>query len=314
LVLAALAGGDAVAQTNPFAGPRQPAPQGITGWILTQQALFYRALVQGVSAAGREGAALGLFTISFLYGIFHAAGPGHGKAVISSYLLADGSTFRRGIALTAAASLLQAVTAIAIVAVAAVALGATAQAMGRTVRVIELGSYALIIAFGLYLTWQKGRALVAAWRARGNDHRPHRHDHSHGHGHAHHEDAHAHGPEPAELKGRGWRRRGLAAVVGVGARPCSGAILVLVFALSQGIFWIGVLATLVMAVGTAITVAVIASLALLARGVARRFAVRPGGTGMIAFHALEVFGALLIVAFGALLATGMMASERLLPA
>jgi ABC-type nickel/cobalt efflux system permease component RcnA len=301
---------DAVlAQTTPFGGPRPPAPQGITGWILTQQALFYRALVQAVRAAGREGAALGLLTISFLYGVFHAAGPGHGKAVISSYLLADGSTFRRGLALTAAASLLQAVTAVAIVAVAAIALGATAHAMGQTVRVLEIGSYALIIAFGLFLTWQKGRALAAAWRERGHHH----HGHAHDHGHAHREDGHSHGPEPAELKGKGWKRRGLAAVLGVGARPCSGAILVLVFALSQGIFWVGVLATFVMAVGTAITVAAIASLALLARGIARRFAARPGGTGMIAFHTLEVFGALLIVAFGALLATGMMASERLLP-
>ena len=303
----------AFAQTSPFGGPRPPAPQGIMGWILTQQALFYRALVQAVRAAGREGAAFGLLTISFLYGVFHAAGPGHGKAVISSYLLADGSTFRRGIALTAAASLLQAVTAVAIVAVAAIALGATARAMGQTVRVLEIGSYALIIAFGLYLTWQKGRALIAAWSERGHKHRHHDHAHRHDHAHHSHEDGHSHGPEPAELKGKGWKRRGLAAVLGVGARPCSGAILVLVFALSQGIFWVGVLATFVMAVGTAITVAAIASLALLARGLARRFAVRPGGTGMIALHALEVFGALLIVAFGALLATGMMASERLLP-
>jgi nickel/cobalt exporter len=125
---------------------------------------------------------------------------------------------------------------------------------------------------------------------------------------------HSHGPEPAELKGKGWFRRGLTAVVAVGARPCSGAILVLVFALSQGIFWIGVLATFVMAFGTAITVAVVASLALLARGLARRFAGRSDGKGLIAFHALEVAGAFVIVAFGALLITGMLASERLLPA
>jgi nickel/cobalt transporter (NicO) family protein len=314
LLLIALAGtlvliGDALAQTSLFGAPRPAEPAGIMGWLFTQQAAFYRLLVQAVSSAKTDGAAFGLLTVSFLYGVFHAAGPGHGKAVISSYLLADGSTYRRGLALTAAASALQALTAIALVGIAAIALGATAQAMNATVRVIELGSYALIVVFGLYLTWQKGRALVAAWRGQDTHHH-----HDHAHGHHHHGHDHSHGPEPAELKGKGWFRRGLTAVVAVGARPCSGAILVLVFALSQGIFWIGVLATFVMAFGTAITVAAVASLALLARGLARRFAGRSGGKGMIAFHALEVAGALVIVAFGALLITGMIASERLLPA
>ncbi len=302
-------GGDALAQTSPFGGPRPPEPTGITGWLIAQQAAFYRLLVQAVRSAKTDGAAFGLLTVSFLYGVFHAAGPGHGKAVISSYLLADGSTYRRGLALTAAASALQALTAIALVGIAAIILGATAQAMNATVRVIELGSYALIVAFGLYLTWQKGRAFIAAWRGQG----AHRH-HDRAHDHHHHSHDHSHGPEPAELKGKGWFRRGLTAVVAVGARPCSGAILVLVFALSQGILWIGVLATFVMAFGTAITVAAVASLALLARGLARRFAGRSGGKGMIAFHALEIAGALVIVAFGALLITGMLASERLLPA
>ena len=302
-------GGEALAQTSPFGAPRPAEPAGIGGWLLAQQAAFYRLLVQAVRSAKTDGAAFGLLTVSFLYGVFHAAGPGHGKAVISSYLLADGSTYRRGLALTAAASALQALTAIALVGIAAIALGATAQVMNVTVRVIELGSYALIVVFGLYLSWQKGRALVAAWRGQ----EPHHHHDHHHHGHDHGRD-HSHGPEPAELKGKGWFRRGLTAVVAVGARPCSGAILVLVFALSQGIFWIGVLATFVMALGTAITVAFVASLALLARGLARRFAVRSGGKGMIAFHALEVAGALVIVAFGVLLITGMLASERLLPA
>jgi nickel/cobalt exporter len=310
--IAAAAIFDCALAQSPF-GPRPgtaTAPAGIGGWILSMQAAFYRELVQAVRAAGREGAALGLISVSFLYGIFHAAGPGHGKAVISSYLLADGSTFRRGIALTAAASLLQALTAIALVAVAAIALGATARAMDTTVRMIEIGSYALIVAFGLYLAWQKGRALVGALRAGDRDWR---HGHGHHH-HAHHPDDHSHGPEPAELKGRNWFRRGLAAAVSVGARPCSGAILVLVFALSQGIFWVGVVATFVMAIGTAITVAVVASFALVARGFARRFAAHREGRGIVVLHALEVAGAILIVAFGVLLITGMMASERLLPA
>src|SRR5205823_9444860 len=101
----------------------------------------------------------------------------------------------------------------------------------------------------------------------------HHHDHDH-HGHAEHASAwgHAHGPEPEELAGPGGWRRGLSAIVAVGLRPCSGAILVLVFSLAQGLFWAGAVATLIMGVGTAITVAVIAAIAVAAKAWAKRFA------------------------------------------
>jgi ABC-type nickel/cobalt efflux system permease component RcnA len=328
LIVAACAiafGADVFAQSSPFgAGPAAaPAtPSGIGGWILAEQARFFRALSAAIREAKADGsAAYGLFWLSFLYGIFHAAGPGHGKAVISAYLLADGSTIPRGIFLSALAALAQAITAIALVGVAAVLLGATARAMGETVRLLELGAYSVIILFGLALAWRKGRALLqalAAWRDPQTSAEVHAHDHGHEH-HAHdhhaHDDhaGHSHGPEPAELKGRGWLKRGLGAVVAVGLRPCSGAILVLVFALSQGIFLTGVVATLAMAAGTAITVAAIAIMAVGAREIAGWLASGHGGFGTVAFRSLELAGAILVIAVGALLFTGLMASERMFP-
>ena len=59
-----------------------------------------------------------LLALSFPYGIVHAAGPGHGKAVVSSYLLATRQTLRNGIVLAFMASLAQAVGAIALILVA----------------------------------------------------------------------------------------------------------------------------------------------------------------------------------------------------
>ena len=88
-----------------------------------------RALIRAAKTDG--SAAYTLIGISFVYGIFHAAGPGHGKAVISSYLVANDETWRRGVALSFASALLQALTAIAIVGIAAVLLGATAKVDGR---------------------------------------------------------------------------------------------------------------------------------------------------------------------------------------
>jgi nickel/cobalt exporter len=114
-----------------------------------------------------------------------------------------------------------------------------------------------------------------------------------------------------ELAGRGGWRRGLAAIVAVGLRPCSGAIIVLVFALAQGILLIGVGATLVMGLGTALTVTLIATLAVAARGVAGRLAAARPGVGMIALRGLETAAALALLLFGLLLLVGYLASERL---
>lgn len=315
------------AMAQPFGlnrGASPPEVGGFTGWILAKQAEFYRMLSGLIRAAKADGsAAYTLLGISFLYGVFHAAGPGHGKAVISSYLVANNETWRRGIVLSFASAILQALSAIAIVGVVAAFLGATAKAMGNTVRVIEIVSYALILLIGLRLLWVKGKAFLRALRLKEGPH-AHDHTHEHGHGHHHHHDhdhdhdhdasawSHGHAPEPSELVGAHWLRRGLTAIVAVGLRPCSGAIIVLVFALAQGIFWIGVASTFVMGLGTAITVAAIATLAVAARELAGRLAKAKPGVGAIMLRGLETAAALVIVLFGAALLTGYLASERLM--
>jgi nickel/cobalt exporter len=363
LILAVLVAGagcqEALAQSSPLAAMRQPAPSGLFGWLLSKQALFYRELSGLIRAAKSDGTALwGLMGVSFAYGIFHAAGPGHGKAVISSYLVANEETWRRGVTLSFASALLQAITAVLIVGIAAVLIGATAKAMGDTVRVIETFSYALIVLVGVRIFWVKGRAFMrtlhalkskslpanpeahdhaahaddghAACRHHDHAHRHHEtdqsdaadadgHHHAHGghHGHSHdHEESvlpwgHAHGPEPEELAGPGGWWRGLSAIVAVGLRPCSGAIIVLVFALAQGLFWAGIASTFVMAIGTAITVAAIATLAVGARAVAKRFAATRVSYGTLMLRGIEVGAAVLVMAFGLLLLTGTMASERM---
>jgi len=343
----------ALAQPFGLARPHEAPPQfgPIMGWILAKQAEFYRMLSGTIRAAKADGsAAWTLLGISFIYGIFHAAGPGHGKAVISSYLVANDETWKRGVALAFAAAVAQSLTAIAIVAIAAVLLGATAKIMGDTVRVIEEVSYALLIVIGLRLLWVKGRAFLHLLRSQAQEHHAHAHAHAHAHGHGHghrdhdhqhghdhhghaeahghshghrdhhhhHQDedeasawGHAHAPEPQELAGKHWLRRGLSAVIAVGLRPCSGAIIVLVFALAQGLFWIGVASTFVMGLGTAITVASIASIAVGARGLAGRLAKAKPGAGLLAIRGLETAAAALIIVFGVALLTGYMVSEQM---
>ena len=183
------------ASRAPLAAMRQPPATGIVGCILAKQALFYRELSGLIRAAKTDGSALwGLIGVSFIYGIFHAAGPGHGKAVISSYLVANEETWRRGVMLSFASALLQAVTAVVIVTVAAVLIGATAKMMGDTVRVIETRQLCTDRAGRARLLWVKGRAFLHTLlhacgrepRHRQRRIRPHDHGHcAHHHDHAH---------------------------------------------------------------------------------------------------------------------------------
>jgi nickel/cobalt exporter len=315
--------------------------------VLHQQAGFDRMLSGAIRASKADGsAAWTLLGISFAYGIFHAAGPGHGKAVISSYLVANDETWRRGVVLSAAASLLQALVAVAIVLILTGILGATRQTMGITTRWIEIVSFALIALMGARLTWVKSRGLIGAWRAQSEAHQQHEHhhhgshqrdhhhhahgdhrhshaaaakattaeahDHAHPHGrHDHEHDdhaGHAHGPEPQELAGPGGWQRGLSAVVAVGARPCSGAILVLVFAFGREVLWAGIAGTFIMAVGTAITTAAIATIAVSAKGFAKRLVAGGSGRGMLVMRAVEVAAAVVVLLFGVGLLAGYLSS------
>jgi nickel/cobalt transporter (NicO) family protein len=317
-----------------------PEGSGVFGWVLAKQAAYYRDFSGLIRAAKANGTAVyGLLGLSFTYGVFHAAGPGHGKAVISSYLIANGETWRRGIALSFASALLQALAAVAIVGIFAALLGGTAATMTQAARVIEIASYCLIIAVGLRLCWMKGRNFVselhgfsAAKQRPVHYHSTHSdstaacaHDHDHDHEHNHHdhhsahehehssgcECGHAHGPQPEILSGPGGWRRGLAAILAVGLRPCSGAILLLVFALAQGLFWLGVVSTFVMGLGTALTVAAIATFAVAAGSAARKLAGLRSGLGGVALRGLELGASLVVVLFGVLLLMGYIATERL---
>ncbi len=336
---------------------------GIFGWILAQQ----MALEQGLTAAVHKvvaspSAAMTLAALSFGYGVFHAAGPGHGKAVIASYMIANEQALRRGLILSFLAALLQGVVAVALVGVLALILNATAQTMQASAHVIELLSFAGIALFGAWLVWRKGGAFFHAMRAdvaKGETSpqtsSAHAHHGAHGHVHAranhaygHHahgdhprEDVHSaqahqaefnqaqvyqgqvyqgqalrhevsvseahvhddhcghfHAPDPKTLgAGFSWRAA-LTTVVVAGSRPCSGAILLLVFALSQGIFWAGIVATLAMSLGTALTTGFLAAFAVWFKNIAIRISGKGTGRAALVLNGLEFVAACVVLITG----------------
>lgn len=313
----------AEARPLPFGGP-PPEPgfvlprTGFLGWVAAQQAAFYQSLTAALGTLKTDFNAFWVLGgLSFLYGIFHAAGPGHGKLVIGSYMLANEHQVRRGIGLSFAAAFLQSLVAIVLVGVAAAILGLSSIAMNSVVGWIEIAAYGLVMLLGLWLIARKlfGWGHSHSQEARdahgrkpddphyGHDHGPgghHHHGHSHDHAHEHdHPHEHLH-VVPAEATRGDWREQ-LGVVLAVGLRPCSGALVVLVFALSQGLLVAGIVAVLLMGLGTAITVSVLASLAVYAKDIARRLA---GGSGVFASALVwwaELAGALVVFAFGAVM-------------
>ena len=359
---------------RPGAGAVNPAtqPQGPIGslymWIAQKQSEINRTLAGAIKSLKDGGGARAAWIIaafSFLYGILHAAGPGHGKAVISSYVLADGQTMRRGVALAFLAAFVQALAALLLVTVLVLVLKSTQAEIKTTEAWLERASWGFVAVFGAWLFWRQIRPLLAARGATAHahdhahaghvhgpscahDHHHHdhhavapaahvhgpgcghdHHDHAHGHSHAAHAPhfhvqskphpvethahvhgdgdtcaacGHAHMPDPSELK-KDWSwRRALTLAVAIGMRPCTGAILVLVFAISQGLMWAGVFATFAMALGTAITVSILAALAVGSRDLATKLAGGASGGGLWASRvqtAVGIAGAFAVMFLGA---------------
>lgn len=267
------ASGPAFAQ-SPFAvpggGEAVPASEpGIFSdaarYIMAMQQEYYRAMAGALRAVNLQQSIAGawaLVSISFLYGVFHATGPGHGKIVVTSYLLADEREVKRGILIAFLSAFAQAVTAIAVVGLLAVGIGMTHRETADAVPLIERASFALIAGVGVWLLWQ------AVAHRRNHDHHDH-HAHEH-HGHEHHD--HTHMPTLAEIRAARGVKGMATMILSVGLRPCSGAVLVLLFAVTQGAFMVGVMSALAMSLGTAITVSTLAVLTVFSKNLALRAA------------------------------------------
>ncbi|MEJ2897162.1 nickel/cobalt transporter [Bordetella avium] len=286
----ALAAGQVWAQSHPFAVPEA----GGSPWlaqISVWQSHFYRQLTGAVRAWRDDGSWL-LVGLSFAYGVFHALGPGHGKAVISAFVLANHQSARNGAVLALLSALVQALVAIALVALLAAVFNVTAQVMNAGTRWLEMASYLMIVALGVWLLWTKA---LRPWLRPG---RRHLHHAACGCGHV---------PPLSLMSGRLDWRRAWTAVVAVGLRPCSGALIVLVFALSQGLFAAGVVATLAMGLGTGLTVALLAMTAVWTRNALTNSSYLSPKWAARLRYGIESVAALAVLLLGLLLLGGQVA-------
>jgi len=277
---------------------------GVFDWVRIQQADFHQTIREILISMKRDGAHFwSLVWICFLYGVFHAIGPGHGKVVISSYMVANEVVVRRGVAVSMAASLMQGLTAVLAISFFVLVLRGSGIKTGDLAYGLEVASYLGVMLVGLWLLWRK---LFAKRKKHEHIHHDHDHDHIH-HDHDHHGHGevcdhcgHSHMPEPESLTGKFGPREAWTAVLAVGLRPCTGALIVLVFCFANGLYLVGIASTFAMSIGTGLAVSGLAMIAVVAKNTALRISGARDSLGRVNLI-IEVIGACLIFLIGLVL-------------
>jgi nickel/cobalt transporter (NicO) family protein len=319
--------------------------------FIASQLYFNQHMTTAILAIHRGEGAWTLLLLSFLYGVIHAIGPGHGKAVVSSYLLATRQTLRNGVLLAFVAAVAQALGAIVLIFVAVMVLHLTSVSITWATAQFAVASGVLVLLLGCWLVWSK---IISPLRSANLGFRPLpapittqrqlalRDDQVRFQASAITE-ANAKAPlavlspysadspvmsrqfavphgafrrlcacgqmHPPDLNmavaGVDWRR--IWPILGAtGLRPCTGALIVLVFAISQQLWGIGILSTLLIGLGTAMTVSAIAILTVFAH----RFALVLTSANSQFCHkivrATEICGAIIVLAVGVLLVGGVL--------
>ncbi len=348
-------------------GPLAPFFQ----WINVHQQSFYRALTGALKAMREDPWALtSLIGLSFAYGVFHAAGPGHGKAVISSYMIANETQLKRGILISFVSALIQGVVAIGLVVAAYFLLRGTSITMTKATQAMEIASFAMVALFGAWLLVRKiwsmlrhhddyhavtptqtpasalatsssasstssfppssgagaglSRSSALSFKAADNtatgfadapttaprrtgmgtglrfQGQPVFADHAQsGSGDICDACGKAHAPDPTIFQSRTFSlTEAWSAIVAVGLRPCSGAIIVMSFSMLNGLLIGGMLSVLAMSIGTAITVSLLAILAVTAKDAAIRYAGTGSRRASRIANGIEIAGALVVLLMG----------------
>jgi len=277
------------ARDNPFVSKKTPkrevklptfASRGFTKIALWQHQLNKKLTeqVKRLKANRNWETLLPLILISFLYGIIHAAGPGHGKVVVFSYFFSRRSSIKKGLLLGNLISLFHAVSGVTIVLMLYFFIKAAYLSSFEAIsQKIKLVSYSLIVMIGLALL------INSIFSIKNNSSRFLKADAS---------------DTPPDGKGI------LPLALAIGVVPCPGVVIIMLFALSFNLLFTGLMMSLIMALGMAVTISIAGLMSILGQeGLLKSFS-RNQKTQNLIQKGLTVFGSLLIIGFGGILLIG----------
>ncbi|VEB26286.1 ABC transporter permease [Actinobacillus lignieresii] len=279
---------------------------------------WQKSFNQQISAAmtglseNRQQAGITLLIISFLYGVFHAVGPGHGKFILTGYLSLEKTKLNQAMKISFLSALAQGFAAITLVSIIVVAFTLSRSYFNLTLKWVERGSFVLMILFGIYWCYQALKAFkrksdtipkiqrISAINLQKNSKitpliRPQKHLHTENCG-----CGHQHLPSSTQIhQAKDWKAQAMV-ILSIGARPCSGAILVLFLAYTLDIYAWGMLSALAMAIGTGMTLTLFAWLVIIARNRAIRLSTWyiSEQTSRQAMLILKILVGMILVIFG----------------
>ena len=270
--------------------------------IQSLQRGFHLKLSQSIRNIETHGieASISLIGLSFFYGVFHAVGPGHGKIIISTYLITQESRLKSGIILSLISSLVQGLTAILLITCAILLLDFTMRETNRFASDIEIASFMLIAVVGLTIIFSRIIRISKSFnlwlvkirnisKYQVNINNIHKHSHGHSHSHDH------------NINDLNSIKSFIGIIISIGIRPCSGAVVVLLLAYSIGLEIAGILAVLSMSLGTALTTSFLAALSVYGRKIAIRIlSILPDNLGTLQYILdwIGLIGGIIIFLFG----------------
>ncbi|WP_201288006.1 nickel/cobalt transporter [Psychromonas sp. L1A2] len=215
-----------------------------------------------------------LVSLAFIYGVLHSLGPGHGKLIVTTYLATHPTKIKISLILTVLSALLQALVAIIAVSVLLLVFNSTMREVNNEANnLISLSFYSVVI-LGSIVIWRNAKALfkgaysrpipikITAIKPIINSVNPRNHSNDLntnnicGCGHVHFASA-------EYINKASSLKEYLAIIFSVGLRPCTGAIMVLLFSNMLGLYWLGIVSAFLMSVGTALTTSIIAIMTIL---------------------------------------------------
>ncbi|MCD9514812.1 hypothetical protein GLP23_07920 [Photobacterium carnosum] len=239
-------------------------------------------------------AAYSLTGLSFLYGIFHSLGPGHGKMIVTTYLATNPAKIKASLIMTVVSAFVQAVVAITLVSILLVFFKSSMRQVNDAADQFISYSFMAMLLLGVIVIY---RSLKQVWQLRTAPLHHHDHGDNCGCGHKHFANA-------DEINQATSLREYIVIIFSIGIRPCTGAILVLLFANMVGLYWLGVISAILMAVGTALTTSAIALLTLSGKKIVSRYLATNDRQRTMASIILKLFGGVLLVLLGLLLLNG----------
>ncbi|WP_241909855.1 nickel/cobalt transporter [Vibrio sp. 10N.261.55.A7] len=280
-----------------------------------------------------------LIGFSFLYGALHSLGPGHGKVIVTTYLATHPAKIKTSLMLTVISALCQALVAILLVSVLVWGFNASMRVVNQQATVFLSLSFALVSILGALICWKAIKQLYLAMRPtklrilnalplsgaqaikkesaamKSAIHTPtssllhkpiigqasHAHGTDCGCGHQHVADADA-------VNKASTYREYMGIIASIGARPCSGAIMVLLFANIAELYWMGVASAIVMAIGTAMTTSLIALMTLTGKFIVQRYLILEKNSHSkrwkLTSYGIQLLGGLFLILVGMILMSG----------